>query len=216
MKMNKKKVLTLALVLCVVAILSVGSLAWFNAKDEVKNTFKVATDSEGKANFSIDLFEHKANGDKEDVGLTFENILPGSQLSKDPTIQNTGAYNEYARVKVTVNHANAWKTACNKYGISDLATIFGGYDAAKWTRGEVITETNGDTLTYVYYLNRVLAPNSDEILFTSVTIPTQFVQADFAGMTDFTLDIVAEAIQADNLPATVTNAQGAFALLTAN
>ena len=42
MKMNKKKVLVTALAVSLIAILSLGTVACFNAKDEITNTFKVA------------------------------------------------------------------------------------------------------------------------------------------------------------------------------
>ena len=207
---TKKKVLAVSLVLVVIAIMSSGSLAWFNAKDQVTNTFKIATDDNGDIDFSIDLFETDENGDKEDTGLTFEDLLPGSVCDKDPTIKNTGDYNMYARVKVTVDNATALKTAFAKYGITDLSTVFGGYDDSKWTRGEIIENADDDTLTYVYYCNDVLAPDDEATLFTTVTIPGEFVQEDCEGFTEFSLDIAAEAIQSDELPDSVTDAQSAF------
>ena len=45
MKFNKKKVFVTALAVCLIAILSMGSLAWFSHKDSVYNEFFVA-DSE--------------------------------------------------------------------------------------------------------------------------------------------------------------------------
>lgn len=215
-KMNKRKVFVVALALCLVAILSTGSLAWFNATDTITNEFKVATsqDDPTKVDFSIDVFEHNPDGSENQNGLTFDAILPGMTYAKDPTVKNTGFYNEYVRVFVTVSDAAAWTAACAKYGITDLTTIFGGYVDAKWTLGTVTPDTEADTLTYEYYLNRVLSKGGDEVLFTSVTIPYQFTVEDMETLLDFTLTVKAEAIQADALPDTVTDAQGAFALLT--
>ena len=50
MKMTKKKVFVTALAICLVAILSMGSLAWFNASDTITNKFKIA-DSDGRLVF---------------------------------------------------------------------------------------------------------------------------------------------------------------------
>ena len=57
MKLNKKKVLVLALAVCLIATLSIGTLAWFSAEDEIKNDFLFATDDEGKPDFSVDVTE---------------------------------------------------------------------------------------------------------------------------------------------------------------
>ena len=223
MKNTKKKVLVVALIVGLVAILSIGSLAWFTAKDEVTNTFKFATDEHGQVDFSIDLYEHKPDPndqtkiDSGDLGLkdgaTYMKVLPGIAYFKDPTVKNTGDYDQWVRVKVTVNHANAWKAACTKYSITDLSSIFGGYVEADWTRGEIISDTNGDTLTYEYYLNSKLVPDATKTMFTSVTIPKEFTQEDVVGMENFTVTVKAEAIQADG---TGNTPQAAFALLETN
>ena len=42
MKLNKKKVIALALVVCLIATLSMGSLAWFTDSDSVTNDFQIA------------------------------------------------------------------------------------------------------------------------------------------------------------------------------
>ena len=46
MKMNKKKVFTLALAVCLIAILSMSTLAWFNDSDTIVNEF-MTSDSNG-------------------------------------------------------------------------------------------------------------------------------------------------------------------------
>ena len=64
MKMNKKKIVVVSLAVSLVAILSLGSLAWFNAKDEITNKFQVATDDEGAPEFSIDVKENATDEQK--------------------------------------------------------------------------------------------------------------------------------------------------------
>ena len=46
MKLTKKKVFVAALAICLIAILSFGTLAWFSAGDSVKNEFYVADSTE--------------------------------------------------------------------------------------------------------------------------------------------------------------------------
>ena len=72
MKNTKKKVFVVALAICLVAIISMGSLAWFTASDSVDNTFKIA-DSNDDANdvFSIDLYEKKDTAIQELITVLF-------------------------------------------------------------------------------------------------------------------------------------------------
>ena len=111
--MNKKKVLSLSLVIIMIAILSFSSLAWFNDRDSVTNEFMIATSddpSDPDDIFSVDVWEEvdtdgdgevdtvKPGEDADGGGATFEDILPGSELIKKPVIENTGAYDQYIRV----------------------------------------------------------------------------------------------------------------------
>ena len=60
--MSKKKLLSLSLVVIMVAILSFGTLAWFNDADSVTNEFYVAdSDGDGMPDFTIDVKEQKVD-----------------------------------------------------------------------------------------------------------------------------------------------------------
>lgn len=209
MKMTKKKVFVMALAVCLVAILSLGTLAWFNASDKVTNKFMV-TDSETDSDeiFSVDLYETKVdeNGDpvdpvqKTDDGNTYDNIAPGDVLTKDPTVENTGKYAQWIRVNVTLTNAENWISALGACGITDITTIFSGYDGDAWrSEGTAadIDKTN-NTLTFTYYLKDKLDPGKTVTLFTNVNIPTEFDQDYMSYLNEFELKIVAEALQYDN------------------
>jgi len=214
MKLTKKKVLVVALAVCLAAILSMGTLAWFNASDDVTNKFMIA-DSESDPNkiFSVDVWENTPDGDKDQDGYTYEDILPGDNLKKEVYVENTGAYDQYIRVTVTVNNADAWIAALgNGY---DLGTMFTGHDEALWTRYEVgkySSDANGSYYTMVYYLNTKLAPDAAVNLFKAVVIPEHLTQEDmsFVGG-EFDLTILAEAVQTENLGDGVDTAYEAFA-----
>lgn len=240
MKFNKKKVLVAALAISLIAILSMGSIAWFSDTDEVTNKFMVATSDDGEDSvFSVDVFEEvDEDGDGEFTGTgdydaaegawekgggyTYEEILPGDTLGKRPWVRNTGSYDEYIRVKVTINNAKAWKTIFEKYELT-LDDIFLGHNEAQWTRNDAETteDTAKDTMTYVYYLNRILEPHKnggkDAYLFRCVQIPTQLKQEDMAlftyeaiddttGNYVFELDILAEAVQTEHVGANAIEA----------
>ena len=213
MRMTKKKVFVAALAVCLVAVLSMGTLAWFSAEDEVTNRFMIADSADSPDEiFSVDVWEY-VDGDtttKDQDGHTYKDILPGGRYHKEPYVENTGSYDQYIRVTVTVNNADAWIAALgNGY---DLSTMFEGHDESAWTRYEV-GEYNGtnNTYTMVYYLNYKLAPDATVCLFNTVVIPEDLTQEDmtFIGG-QFDLTILAEAVQTENLGDGVDTAYEAF------
>ena len=210
--MSKKKILSLALVVIMIAILSFSSLAWFNDSDSVKNDFHIATSddpSDPDDIFSVDVWENTPDGDKDQDGHSYENILPGSNLEKEVVVENTGAYDQYIRVVVTLNNAHAWVDMLG-YGY-ELDSIFEGHDETLWTRASGSHDSANDQMVYVYYLNKTLAPTETATLFTNVVIPTHLDQADMAKLGgSFELTIRADALQTENLGDGVSDAKTAF------
>ena len=152
MKMTKKKVFVVALAVCLIAILSFGTLAWFTDSDSVNNKFMTATSTNQDADkvFNVDIFETVKNDEdgsiekvigKDAVGgdYTYEGVLPGDKLVKAPVVKNTGIYDQYVRVTVTVSDATAWETIFNTYGFG-LESLFVVDDHVK-LRAAVICET---------------------------------------------------------------------------
>ena len=202
----KRRVLGISLVVALVAIVAVGAtLAYFTDSTEVvKNTFTM-----GNVEIKLDEIDNtKTDGTRTETGNAYTGVTPGVALDKDPTVWNTGANDAWVRVNVTVSKASAWKAALTKHGITDLATIFGGHDATKWTRADIVDGSN-DTITYSYYYNTVVpATNgSTGALFTTVTIPAVFDNGDVDSIKGFEITITADAIQTD---ASFTTAAQAF------
>lgn len=213
MKMNKKKLLSLALVLVLIATLSFGSLAWFSDTDEVTNKFMVADSASNPDDiFSVDVWEY-VDGDKiteDQDGHTYEDILPGGRYHKEPYVENTGSYDQYVRVKVTVTNADAWIAALgNGY---DLGTMFEGHDESAWTRYEPgVYDGTANTYTMTFYLNYKLAPGEKACLFHTVVIPSELTQEDMVFIGGgFELTILAQAVQTENLGDGVDTAYEAF------
>ena len=218
--MKKSKLLTMSLALCLVAILAFGSLAYFTAQDSVTNNFKVASTTDpdtpptGDDIFDVEVTETEPEPDADDEwtaeenddgGYDYSDIAPGDKLPKDPTVTNTGAYDEWIRVHVTLTKANEW-AAIVPAG-TDLTTIFGGFDSGKWTlAGAPVTDAGADTVTYTYYLNSKLVPNASETLFTEVNIPAYMTADQFATVADFSIVVTADAIQTANTGATPAEA----------
>ncbi|MBE6781043.1 MAG: hypothetical protein E7545_08705 [Ruminococcaceae bacterium] len=221
MKFNKKKVFVSALAISLIAILSFGTLAWFTDSDSVKNDFMI-TDSDQTTTpddvFSIDIYETKvdedgnvvndANGNPEttDAGNTYKNIAPGDVLTKDPTVKNTGNYDQWVRVKVTISNADNWLALVQKYGLVLENDLFDGFDGNAWRSEGSATPVNG-AITFTYYLKDKLAPDAEVTLFEAVKIPGVFDQTDMNAIKEFSLSFVAEAVQVEN---TKDNAYDAF------
>lgn len=222
----KRKILVISLVAALIAVISAGTLAWFTATDTVGNEFKVAIDGNGDPDFDIDLIEHKPDGNEpslpsteitgegdDPTGITYETIAPGDLYSKDPTVRNTGSYDAWIRVRVTLDQASVWKTALGNHPAMspDPAQILKTVDDTVWVRAENLEDATNDTITFVFYKLTPLAAGDEVTLFTQVGIPSEFTNADmtFASGT-FRVDVHADAIQSRN---TGNSAAEAFALI---
>lgn len=212
MKMTKKKVFVTALAICLIAIISMGTLAWFNASDSITNEFKIAdSNGDGTPDFSVDVWENDPADPtvKDQDGVTYTDIAPGDKLAKNPTVENTGDYDQWIRVYVTFDDWAVIEAACQNQGISSDVRTWLDVDAAAWTADNNATVVANNTVTYVYYLNSKLAKDQTAVLFNNVTIPGDFEQEDMKFTSgNFTITVKAEALQADN---TGDTAQAAFA-----
>ena len=243
--MNKKKILSLALVVIMIAILSFGSLAWFSDSDSVTNNFDIAGGENNKPDeiFSIDVMEYVVdeNGNAATIGFegdttndgtfTYENIAPGEVLRKQPQIRNTGSYEQWVRMKVTFDNANYWIALLQKYGYTDLTDLLYMRDqttklvnAGNWTRGETTVEN--DQVTYVFYYNTKLQPiadpgnagaaESNAIFFSWVKIPHEFTQEDMAPFTSGDFQMVVTGEAIQVKNINAQTAKEAFAFVEAN
>ena len=195
--MNKKKIVTVCLVVALLAVCAIGgSLAYFTDTDTKDNTFTVG-------NVNIELTE------TEWVEDSIAN--PGVAVDKNPIVKNIGENEAWIRVNVTISDAAAFKAAMKAHNITDLATIFAGHNESYWKRASINEDAEADTITYSYYYKEKVAKNaSTQPIFTSVTIPAAFTSAEMAEIgDDFTIKVTADAIQTAGL-ATVEAAFAAF------
>lgn len=81
----KKKILSIALVVAMVAVIAAGSLAYFTDKDAAKNTFTVG-------NVHIDLLESSLH--RENAGIA-NGATSDSELWSDVEMKGTGNTNKY-------------------------------------------------------------------------------------------------------------------------
>lgn len=204
--MTKRKIFVSALAICLIAIISMGTLAWYSDSDSATNTFKFADSTDDPDElFSVNVYEQKDGQTYDDpTGITYDDVVPGATYEKDAFVENTGKYDQYIRVTVTLSDLQAWMgaldittpTAFDTYEIKDN---FPGFDETIWEKIEKKVDVGNDTLTYVLYLKDVLTPGTSINLFDEVVLPGATMdQTDavaFGG--DFTIDIKAEAVQTE-------------------
>jgi len=85
--MTKRKIMLLAMALCMVAILAVGgTLAYFTAEDSADNVFTM-----GYVDIELEeTFEQKSD------------LVPGLDINKDVYVKNTGSNPAYVRVHIAI------------------------------------------------------------------------------------------------------------------
>ena len=216
--MNKKKILSLTLILCVAAIMVVGgTLAYFTDTDNATNTFTMG-------NVDIDLWESDVEKDdtgdyqpiddtKIDDGNDYEDVFPGQFISKDPTVTNEGSYDAYLRV--TVEMPMGIENIMAKYCDKDLETAFGmmfeDYDVDLWDLTNTVSMDglfNGGKVKaiLVFDYNGILEAGQDVTLFTGINMPAEMTADDVTGMglTSFEMPIKAYATQVKGFAADET------------
>ena len=203
MKLTKKKVFVTALAICLIAIISMGTLAWFSAQDEVTNKFMIADSDDDTPDeiFSVDVWENTPDGEKDQDGYEYTDILPGDTLKKEARVENTGHYDQYVRVTVTISDAQAWIAALG--ADFNVADVFGGFVAADWNH--IWNNMNGATtipenFVYVMYYKNIVEPGDVINVFNNVKIPTSLTREEavaFGG--NFDITVKAEAVQTENV-----------------
>lgn len=207
--MNKKKLLSLALVVIMIATLSFSSLAWFTDKDSAENKFNIGGAGTGDSDDIFDV-EVKENVDGEEDPVDswdYEDILPGDKLKKEAFITNEGAYDQYIRVVMTVTD---WELIKNVVTINmDDAFdtywhIFGGQAGVK---DDVLfdyanTELVNGNLVVTMYLNKKLEPGETVNIMDYVEISKNATQENFADEAfedGFQITFDADAAQTENI-----------------
>lgn len=217
MKNTKRKVLVGALAVSLVAIISVGSLAWFSDSDEAKNKFMVASskDQDPDDTFSVDVWEYVPEEIGEDPvprdGHTYEDVMPADNLKKETYIENTGKYDQYVRMIVKVSDAGALAASLRKdpndFTYTDILLGFQDANFKYDTEYETVYDEDADTFTFVFYGKEILKPGDNLCLFESVKIPetmtqddaNQFTLRDGDQQTSFLIDVKGQAVQTKNL-----------------
>lgn len=168
----KKKILSIALVVAMVAVIAAGSLAYFTDTESAKNTFTV-----GNVNITLTEPNWDSTG-KEDA----PEVYAGEPLAKDPTVKNDGNNPCFVRIKVE---------NLDQFGNKGAITYRTDYVADKLGDG---WEKVGD---YFYY-NKVLEVGATtDALFDQIVMPTGLTGDEEAAP----IKVTAEAVQAQGAKA---------------
>lgn len=208
--MNKRKILTLAVV-AVIAITAVAgaSLAYFTDTDTAENTLTM-----GSVKIKLDEAAVDAYGCETDDGTRVEGgneygidaVYPGAVIAKDPTVHNVGKNGAYIRATVNISD---WMNICaalypdfkatfpsDDYKLS-LQLLVGqlgdGWSVVGVETGDTFEEGRFDA-KFVLKYDGILASGADTTpIFKTVTVPTGITNESASCLSE--IKVVAHAIQ---------------------
>ena len=183
----KKKVSIIITAVSLVALIVVGStLAFFTSQGTVNNVITM-----GNVKISLDEPMFKDLGSQDGNEFFMNDVMPGQQITKDPTITNEGDHDAYIRCKITVTGDNLNSTqiqdVINGLNINSDWHFSNGYYYYK----NILPKTNTDGSNVVQFFTRFIVPEtwSNELENTR-----------------FKINVTAEAIQKENFaPAADSN-----------
>lgn len=143
----KKRIVLLAALLGVIAVMTTGTLAYFTAEETVNNVITTGV-------LDMELVELTTGGvpfpTEEEGGI--DGVMPGMVVDKVAYVENTGSVDMYVRVRLTT-------TCKGAEGELPVDGITLDYNTAEWT------EKDG-----WYYYNEVVTPgNATTPVITTVT-----------------------------------------------
>lgn len=185
--MNKRKILALAIIAFLGALIVGGTSAYFTATSRTHNIITTS-------GVAIELIEDtdELGADGRPIPFTdIEGVMPGDKISKIPKIKNIDNSDVFVRIKLTAS------AKLSSGESRDISPDFFEFDLNRsWTKVD----------GYYYYLRILSSGETTMPLFTSVTIPEK-VSSEYQYVS-FTLSIQGEAVQVANNGTSVLEAQG--------
>ena len=145
-----KKKLVIVAVIALLAVAALATVAYFSAQDTATNVITTG-------NVTMKLHEYQEiDGEKSPYPKDAVAAMPGTVISKIPTIENIGNNDFYTRAKVSV----AFYADKDMKELVNLDTKYVTYDITKeWIDG-------GDGW---YYYNGIVKPGQNVVLFNTVS-----------------------------------------------
>lgn len=153
-----------------------------------------SADEEDVDNFSVSV---------DGADITYDDILPGDRLDGTVSVRNTGAYDQYVRVTVTVSGLEMG----DDWSAEEL------FANPNWGNGadavlDSVTRKD-DCFVLVLYVDQLLSPGESITLYDGILVPTELTR-EAIGRSDgcFTVGVFAEAVFTESV--TVRDAKSAF------
>lgn len=171
---RKRRLVLLALALCVAAVTATGTLAYFTAEETAYNVITTGY---------LDMILHETTtGGKPFPQEGLDNLMPGMVVDKRVTVENAGSVDFYLRIQLEQDITPA-------QGVN-----------AKLNFDHIILDINEDDWTIAdgyYYYNRALkAGDTTEPLFTTVSFAPEMGNEYMNAHVEIT--VRAQAVQSRN------------------
>ena len=176
----KKKLSIIFGIIAILAVISVGTLAYFTSEQNAENVVSAG-------NIKLEIHEKTASGeDFPEEGII---VMPGDTVSKIVTVENTGDHPLYLRVKLTEGVSDE--------ALTDDDCLDININRSCWL------EKDG----YYYYYRALQSGETTEQLFSEVYFDLYNIDNKYLGK-HFTLNVAASAVQSENNGSDVLNAMG--------
>lgn len=196
----KKKVISIALVIALIAVIAVGSFAYFTDTKSATNTFTM-----GDVKIKLDE-TNVADPEGDRVTANTYDVYPGAVVTKDPIVHNVGKNAAYIRATINVEN---WMNFCAAYypeynvhypsqgyeqSLMLLVDALGeGWSIVGVTTGTPFTMGNFSAKFILKYDGTLASGADTTAMFKEVKIPTTLQNgSEFGAIT-----VTAQAIQAD-------------------
>ena len=196
----KKKVISIALVIALIAVIAVGSFAYFTDTKSATNTFTM-----GDVKIKLDE-TNVADPEGDRVTANTYNVYPGAVVTKDPVVHNVGQ--NAAFIRATINVENWMNFCATYYPEYDVRFPSQGYEQSLMLLVDALGEgwsiegvTAGTpwqmgnfSAKFILKYDGTLASGADTTaMFKEVKIPTTLHNGSAFGA----ITVTAQAIQAD-------------------
>lgn len=180
----KKRAALIAAIVCCIAMVAAGSLAYFNAQETAKNVITTGA-------LKMALHDETTDGKPfPEDGIS--GVVPATTVDKKVYVENVGSVDMYVRIALD----KVITPAKGSQAELDFSNITLDIDSSKWT------EKDG-----YYYYNRALKPGEKtEPLFTKVSFGAELGN-DYMDA-KVVIDVDAQAVQSKNNTDSALDAKG--------
>lgn len=199
--MKKKNILTIALSLCLAAVIAVGAtLAYFTDNTKPKTNIVTTGNVKIQLNDTSSPEEGQVGGSEKDdgSGITYDNIMPGDTVAKLVSVQKL-ADTQDCYVAIRVDVVDSEEEGKTPIGVTEQKDIMDDIKASAEANDWLCEDLGRTGTSAIFYLPNALIDNEVKELFDTVKIPDDW-DNDVANAT-FDIDVKAAAVQKANLEA---------------